>query len=253
MSKKDGLILLLTWTAGCLDALSFLGLEHVFVANMTGNTVLFGLAIAQGDWLGTLRSLIAMLGFSLGALGGTLLVERNYEQNDGRWSRQVLLALGIEAALLLAFALGWPLVNAKRTLHPVADALLALASLAIGEQSAVVLSLGVPGVSTTYITGTITTLMASLGRRLFVDIQKPPAVARRIDAQVERLKPLRMAAVWLTYIVAAICAGLSVLHLTWLAPYLPLLAILTVLIGALTSLQSKTKEGPEETTNDCIL
>ena len=239
MSKKDGLILLLTWTAGCLDALSFLGLGHVFVANMTGNTVLFGLAIAQGDWLEMLRSLISMLGFSLGALGGTLLVERNYEQNSGRWLPQVLLALGIEAALLLVFALGWPLVNAKRTLHPVADVLLALSALAMGQQSAIALSLDVPGVSTTYITGTITTLMASLGRRLFVDTQKPPAAARRIDAQIERLKPLRMAAVWLTYIIAAITGGLSALHLAWLAPYLPLLAILFVLIGALACLQTE--------------
>ncbi len=239
MSKKDGLILLLTWTAGCLDALSFLGLGHVFVANMTGNTVLFGLAIAQGDWLEMLRSLISMLGFSLGALGGTLLVERNYEQNSGRWLPQVLLALGIEVALLLVFALGWPLVNAKRTLHPVADVLLALSALAMGQQSAIALSLDVPGVSTTYITGTITTLMASLGRRLFVDTQKPPAAARRIDAQIERLKPLRMAAVWLTYIIAAITGGLSALHLAWLAPYLPLLAILSVLIGALACLQTE--------------
>jgi uncharacterized membrane protein YoaK (UPF0700 family) len=239
MSRKDGLILLLTWTAGCLDALSFLGLGHVFVANMTGNTVLFGLAIAQGDWPDILRSLISMLGFSLGALGGTLLVERNYEQNGGRWLPQVLLALGIEAALLLVFALGWPLVNAKRTIHPVADMLLALSALAMGQQSAIALSLGVPGVSTTYITGTITTLMDSLGRRIFVDTQKPRAVANRIDAQIERLKPLRMAAVWLTYIVAAICGGLSALHLAWLAPYLPLLAILAVLIGALAGLQAK--------------
>jgi uncharacterized membrane protein YoaK (UPF0700 family) len=239
MSRKDGLILLLTWTAGCLDALSFLGLGHIFVANMTGNTVLFGLAIAQGDWLEMLRSLISMLGFSLGALGGTLLVERNYEQNGGRWLPQVLLALGIEAALLLVFALGWPLVNARRTIHPVADVLLALSALAMGQQSAIALSLDVPGVSTTYITGTITTLMASLGRRLFVDTQKPRAAARRIDTQIERLKPLRMAAVWLTYSIAAITGGLSALHLAWLAPYLPLLAILAVLIGALACLQTE--------------
>lgn len=239
MSRKDGLILLLTWTAGCLDALSFLGLGHVFVANMTGNTVLFGLAIAQGNWLEMLRSLISMLGFSLGALGSTLLVERNYEQNGGRWLPQVLLALGIEAALLLVFALSWPLVNARRTLHPVADVLLALSALAMGQQSAIALSLDVPGVSTTYITGTITTLMASLGRRLFVDTQKPPAAARPIDAQIERLKPLRMAAVWLTYIIAAITGGLSALYLAWLAPYLPLLAILAVLIGALACLQTE--------------
>lgn len=239
MSKNDGLILLLTWTSGCLDALSFLGLGHVFVANMTGNTVLFGLAIAQGDWLEVLRLLIAILSFSLGVLGGTLLVERNYEQNRGRWMPQVLLALVIEASLLLVFALGWPLVNARRTIHPVADVLLALSALAMGQQSAIVVSMGIPGVSTTYITGTITTLMASLGRRLFVDTRRPRTVASNIDAQIGRLKPLRMAAVWLTYIAAAISGGLTALHIAWLAPFLPLIATTLVLIGATASVQSE--------------
>jgi len=239
MSRNDWLILLLTWTSGCLDALSFLGLGGVFVANMTGNTVLFGLAIAQGNWLEVLRLLIAMLGFSLGVLGGTLLVERNYEQNRGRWMPQVLLALVIETSLLLVFALGWPLVNARRTIHPVADVLLALCALAMGQQSAIVVSMGVPGVSTTYITGTITTLMASLGRRLFVDTRRPRAVASSIDAQIGRLRPLRMAAVWLTYIVAAVSGGLTALHLAWLAPFLPLIASVIVLLGATASVQSE--------------
>ena len=239
MGRNDWLILLLTWTSGCLDALSFLGLGGVFVANMTGNTVLFGLAVAQGNWLEVLRLLIAMLGFSLGVLGGTLLVERNYEQNRGRWMPQVLLALVIEASLLLVFALGWPLVNARRTIHPVADVLLALSALAMGQQSAIVVSMGVPGVSTTYITGTITTLMASLGRRLFVDTQRPRTVANNVDAQIGHLKPLRMAAVWLTYIVAAICGGLTALHLAWLAPFLPLIATVIVLVGATASVQSE--------------
>jgi ethanolamine transporter EutH len=92
MIKKDGPILLLTWASGCLDALSYVGLGQVFVANMTGNTVLFGLAIAQGDQLTILRSLTALLGFALGAMCSAFLVERNYERPRGTWTPRVVLA-----------------------------------------------------------------------------------------------------------------------------------------------------------------
>ncbi len=38
------MLLMLTWAAGSVDAISYLGLGHVFTAMMTGNTVLLGLA-----------------------------------------------------------------------------------------------------------------------------------------------------------------------------------------------------------------
>src|SRR5215470_8216887 len=44
---RDGVLLALTFAAGCVDALSYLGLSHVFTANMTGNAVLLGLAIGR--------------------------------------------------------------------------------------------------------------------------------------------------------------------------------------------------------------
>ena len=56
-------IYLLAWAAGGLNALSFLGLGNVFSTNMTGNTVLLSIALAQGDGPAALRSGIALLGF----------------------------------------------------------------------------------------------------------------------------------------------------------------------------------------------
>lgn len=46
---RDLLLLGLTWSAGFLDAISFLGLGNVFTANMTGNTILLGIALGRGD------------------------------------------------------------------------------------------------------------------------------------------------------------------------------------------------------------
>jgi Protein of unknown function (DUF1275) len=45
--RVTGSILLLVGIAGCFDAIGYLGLGHVFTANMTGNTVLLALNIGQ--------------------------------------------------------------------------------------------------------------------------------------------------------------------------------------------------------------
>lgn len=48
--------------AAATDALSYLGLGKVFPANMTGNTVLLGIGIAEGDWGAALHSVCALGG-----------------------------------------------------------------------------------------------------------------------------------------------------------------------------------------------
>lgn len=230
MFRSNGPILILSGTSGCLDALGFLGLGRVFTANMTGNTVLFGLAIAQGNWLAMQRSLIAMVGFSLGVIAGTLLVERNYAQRVPTWTPQTIRALVVESGVLLIFALGWSLPGLVTSGSLLARALLGISALAMGQQSATVLSLGIPGISTTYITGTITTLMANVSRHFSLYIDRHPVTTPAIDTQVAHQKPARMAAVWLTYIIAAIIGGYGELHFPSQAAFLPLLAIITVIL-----------------------
>src|SRR5215472_15796501 len=73
---RDALVLLLAFTAGCVDAVSYLGLGHIFTANMTGNTVLLGLALGQAQWFAALRSAVALAGYLAGAAGGALLIDR---------------------------------------------------------------------------------------------------------------------------------------------------------------------------------
>jgi len=48
---RELMLLALTWGAGTIDAISYLGLGHVFTAMMTGNTVLLGLALAEREAL----------------------------------------------------------------------------------------------------------------------------------------------------------------------------------------------------------
>ena len=43
------LMLALTFTTGIVDAVGYLGLDRVFTANMTGNVVILGMALAGAD------------------------------------------------------------------------------------------------------------------------------------------------------------------------------------------------------------
>jgi uncharacterized membrane protein YoaK (UPF0700 family) len=155
---RDVLLLALTAAAGWTDALGYAALGHVFTANMTGNLVLLGLAIGQVEATAVERSAVALVGFAAGALAGALVTR---EAPRGRWPRRVTAALAAEAALLLAFAALW-LAGAGAGPGRGPDGLVALSALGMGIQSAAVRRLAVEGVTTTFVTGTITALMAGL-------------------------------------------------------------------------------------------
>jgi uncharacterized membrane protein YoaK (UPF0700 family) len=54
-----------------VDAFSYLSLGHVFVANMTGNVVFLGFALAGVGEISIVASLLAVLAFVLGAKAET--------------------------------------------------------------------------------------------------------------------------------------------------------------------------------------
>ena len=140
-ATRDVMLLVLTCGAGLVDAISYLELGHVFTAMMTGNTVLLALAIGQGEVMAALRSTLALVTFSVGAAGGAMVLRRG--RAPGEWPPIVTATLAIgDDALTLS--------------------LIALSGLAMGIQAAAVRHLGVPGVASTYITGTLTSLMAEL-------------------------------------------------------------------------------------------
>src|SRR5580765_8189054 len=64
------LLLGLTLVTGLVDAFSYLVLGHVFVANMTGNVVFLGFALAGATGFSIPASLVALGSFVLGALIG---------------------------------------------------------------------------------------------------------------------------------------------------------------------------------------
>src|SRR5580658_441740 len=63
-------LLLLTALSGVVDAVSYLRLGHVFVANMTGNVVFLGFAAAGAAGSSAPGSLIALGAFFAGSIAG---------------------------------------------------------------------------------------------------------------------------------------------------------------------------------------
>jgi uncharacterized membrane protein YoaK (UPF0700 family) len=61
------LLLMLTLVTGLVDSISILALGRVFVANMTGNVVFAGFAIAGAPGFSIGAALFALAGFLIGA------------------------------------------------------------------------------------------------------------------------------------------------------------------------------------------
>src|SRR5436309_12249225 len=70
------LLLVLTVLTGVVDAVSILSLGRVFVANMTGNVVFVGFAVAGAPGFSLAASLSALGGFLVGAAIGGVVVDR---------------------------------------------------------------------------------------------------------------------------------------------------------------------------------
>lgn len=160
VGSRNAMILVLTSAAGLVDAISYLELGHVFTAMMTGNTVLLALAIGQGEAMAALRSTLALAVFGLGAGGGAMVLLRGGSR--GEWPPIVTATLALEALVLGVFGMVWHVGGPTPRSDGIVLVLIALSGLAMGVQAAAVRHLGVPGVASTYITGTLTSLMAEL-------------------------------------------------------------------------------------------
>jgi uncharacterized membrane protein YoaK (UPF0700 family) len=160
IASRDVMLLVLTCAAGLVDAISYLEMGHVFTAMMTGNTVLLAIAIGQGEVMAALRSTLALIAFSVGAAGGAMVLRHGRVR--GAWPRIVTVTLAIEAVVLGVFAALWRVEGTVPRSDSPLLVLIALSGLAMGIQAAAVRHLGVPGVASTYITGTLTSLMAEL-------------------------------------------------------------------------------------------
>jgi uncharacterized membrane protein YoaK (UPF0700 family) len=149
-----GLLLALTVGTGLVDAVSYLTLGHVFVANMTGNIVFFGFAVAGAGGVSWSATLLAV-----GCFGAGAFVGGRYGR-DRRTHRGGLLAATCGAQCVLVAVAAGLAALADPARRGTQLAMVALLAVAMGAQNAVVRRLAVPDLTTTVLTLTTAGLFA---------------------------------------------------------------------------------------------
>ena len=203
------LLLLLTVGTGLIDAVSILGLGRVFIANMTGNVVFIGFALAGAPGYSLWGSVVALAGFLAGASVGGVIISR-FGRHRGRLLRN---ALAVQLVIFLA-ALAISLTGGASLSVARQVAIVAIGALALGIQNAVVRHLAVPDMTTTVLTMTLTGIGSDLRKR---DLA---TAARRMTAVLAML-------------LGAVIGAILVLHLGVSAGIAAVNAVLAVtLLGA---------------------
>jgi uncharacterized membrane protein YoaK (UPF0700 family) len=221
-ATRDHRVVLLTITAGAVNAVSFIALGKVFSSVITGNLVLLGVAATTHSSSEAIHAGVGMAGYAAGVLAGAPLAARRSHQ-VGTWPASVTATLGAELIVLAGFCVGWEL--SQGTPHDGAQlTLLVVLAAAMGLQAAAVRRLG--QMSSTYLTSTLTGVLAGLVTRT-----KPDGLGRSLGA--------------LTAIVVGALAGgiLARSAYAWL-PVAVLLPVGVVVAGAVTESRSRRRERP---------
>jgi uncharacterized membrane protein YoaK (UPF0700 family) len=153
------LLLVLTVTTGLVDAVSYLALGHVFVANMTGNVVFLGFALAGAEGLSWLASIVSLISFLVGALAGGRLGTR-FAAHRGHLLRSATAVQTVLVAVTVVVAA----VSDGQVTSGVRYTLIVFLGVAMGLQNAIARRLGVPDLTTTVLTLTLTGLAADSTR-----------------------------------------------------------------------------------------
>ncbi|KJK59160.1 membrane protein [Saccharothrix sp. ST-888] len=144
----------LTVVSGLIDAVSYLGLGHVFTANMTGNVVVIGFALAGAPGFSVLGSVTSLAAFLLGAGVAGRLASPQPDSGRGRRLRSALVLEVVLHGAAAAVVLAWGTAGA------VQYAVIAVLALAMGIRNGTVRGLGVPDLTTTVLTLTLAGLAA---------------------------------------------------------------------------------------------
>ncbi|MDQ7724086.1 DUF1275 domain-containing protein [Bacillus halotolerans] len=214
---RNTLLSLLCLTAGIVDVIGYLSLGHVFTANMTGNIVLLGLAIGKSLQVTVFHSLTALIGFIFGVIISTIIVGK-----AEIWPSAVTKALAIEAFILFVFAC----LSISSAFVPV-YILIILLSIAMGIQTTAAKQLGIAGISSTVLTGTLASLLEDLSGRLFFSKQNKTFLRDAV---------LRALAIIL-YCMGAIIVAFAEPHFHYIIIWVPIVLILGIILTALAKLQ----------------
>jgi len=190
---------LLTIIAGISDAVGYITMGGVFSANMTGNTVLAGIALAEGRYPDAGRHLAPLVAFFIGAMLARLMLRL--------WARPMIPIL-LEAAIIAMMGF-LPLAS---------EAAVLVLAFAMGLQASAITQFGGVSVSTVVVTSTLArTADAALDHLWPAEAGKLPVVAT----------PRLLMLTWVGYLLGAVAGGVLLHAVAW-----PLLvpAVLLVIV-----------------------
>jgi len=145
------LLIVLSAVAGLIDAVSLVTLGRIFVANITGNILVLGLALAGVPGIVKEASIVALVAFAVGAYAGGRVIARVGNHRGRLMARMA----GLQLVFLVAAApVAVALENPEGSL--VALAVAALLAVGMGIQNAAVRRLKVPDIVTTVVTMAVT-------------------------------------------------------------------------------------------------
>lgn len=209
---RDALLATLAMAAGSIDAMAWLALGKVFSAFMTGNVVFVAVGLSAHDSGLSLRAVVAVSAFGMGAFATARLMPR--EAPAVLWPARVTVALLGSSLVQLAFWIVWLAVGGEPG-STLAVVLLAISAVAMGIQTAAAVALGVHAVFTTAATATWTVLVGD--------------TAHWSATRIERR---RLAMVLVGTLLGALVGGLLLSSLRLWMPLLPALLTAGVAIVA---------------------
>jgi uncharacterized membrane protein YoaK (UPF0700 family) len=222
--ERDALLFGLALAAGVADAICLTTLG-VFTAAVTANVVLVGISLGDGDPHTAVRAALAFAGFAAGAYIGARILGRPDTAAGPRAARTRLVLAAVAGSQVL-FLAGWLIVDAQP--EGIALDLLAVASaFAMGGQTASA-SVWHPGVTTTFVTGTLTNVLSRL--------------AGRRDASPQHVSEL----IFVAAIATGATVGMLVLtHARDLVALIPVLLTVVVVLGVTRLLRGRPRTGSE--------
>jgi uncharacterized membrane protein YoaK (UPF0700 family) len=155
INRLDHVLGLTVFTAGAVDIISFVKLGGIFASAMTGNIAFLALYAARGEWHSAIASLVALVGFTLGAAGAAWFV-------FGRPAHHALNILLLGETLLLAGFIGCFAWFGAPGAGMLSYASVVPLSGAMGVQIIVGRKLNLSGVPTVVFTSTLTNVVVAL-------------------------------------------------------------------------------------------
>ena len=190
-AERIGIVVavLLSASAGAVDIIAYLKFDHVFVANMTGNTVLFASDVVALQFPEALNHLLPIVTFLLGVVTARIAV---IQFDQPSWPK-----MGV--CLILISGL-WTIV--ALLIPTLGSILIPVLAFSMGAQNATLPRVEKVPVNTAFITGNL----EKLGEAIAGLLRKP---ANRD----ERLKMWAVGSIWIAYAFGAAAGAFAALHI----------------------------------------